>query len=72
MPLCDMDDYTTLDGQNICGQILFIIQGTFYSTPFLMNWSGRGLVMDDQHGRVELNSAHHQKGTTKQTLGFTT
>ena len=47
MPLCDMDDYTTLDGQNICGQILFIIQGTFYSTPFLMNWSGRGLVMDE-------------------------
>ena len=32
----------------------------FCWVPFLMNCSGCGLVMDDYHGWIELNSDHHQ------------
>ena len=36
------------------------IRDTYCWAPFLVNWFGRGLVMDDQHGRIKLNLAYHQ------------
>ena len=47
MPSCVMDDQITLDDHWTLGQSLFISCGTFYLIPFLMNWHGRGLVIDN-------------------------
>ena len=46
MPSCVMDNQITLVDHWTLGQSLFISYGTFYLIPFLMNWHGRGLVMD--------------------------
>ena len=47
MPSCVMDDQITLVDHWTLGQSLFISCGTFYLIPFLMNWHGCGLVMDN-------------------------
>ena len=60
MSSCDMDDKITLDDHKVSRQNLFITCDTFYLTPFLVNWFGWDLVMDDHHGWMEFYSVHHQ------------
>ena len=60
-----MDDKITLDNHKVFGWSLSITYDIFYLTPFLMNWFVRDLVMDDHHGRMEFDSAHHQNWNLK-------
>ena len=73
---CDMDDQITLDDHWASGRSLFILCDTFHFISFLVNWLGRGLVMDDHMDKTSLiqltikNNTQRKKICTKICLLF--